>query len=195
MARPPGRLGPYVGVGPISPLSVIPAWFDRCMFDVADHLDELRSWPTERLVARHDDLVREQRRRATWKTWTSCVSSMSGVASTRRSVPTASRRGWCGRRWRRRGRWSRCRRSRRRRMPGALSVEQLGSVVKLADEDVGCGVGGAGAERGAGGSGSSGADAVDAVGGGRAARPGRGVCGCGGSSRPACCTSGVSCPT
>jgi hypothetical protein len=32
------------------------------MFDVAGRLDELRCWPTERLVARREDLVREQRR-------------------------------------------------------------------------------------------------------------------------------------
>jgi hypothetical protein len=32
------------------------------MFDVAGHLDELRSWPTERLVAHHEHLLREQRR-------------------------------------------------------------------------------------------------------------------------------------
>jgi HNH endonuclease len=32
------------------------------MFDVGDRLDGLRCWPTERLVARRDELVREQRR-------------------------------------------------------------------------------------------------------------------------------------
>jgi hypothetical protein len=32
------------------------------MFDLADHLDGLRCWPTERLVAERDVLVREQRR-------------------------------------------------------------------------------------------------------------------------------------
>src|ERR1044071_1746629 len=32
------------------------------MFDVGSHLDELRSWPTERLHAQHDALVREVRR-------------------------------------------------------------------------------------------------------------------------------------
>ena len=32
------------------------------MFDVVDHLDELRCWPTERLRARHDELLLEQRR-------------------------------------------------------------------------------------------------------------------------------------
>jgi hypothetical protein len=32
------------------------------MFDVADHLDEMRSWPTERFVAHRDCLVSEQRR-------------------------------------------------------------------------------------------------------------------------------------
>ena len=32
------------------------------MFDVVDHFDELRCWPTERLRARHEELLREQRR-------------------------------------------------------------------------------------------------------------------------------------
>ena len=32
------------------------------MFDVVDHLDELRSWPTDRLRAHHEHLVGEQRR-------------------------------------------------------------------------------------------------------------------------------------
>ena len=32
------------------------------MFDVVDHLDELRSWPTDRLRARHEELLCEQRR-------------------------------------------------------------------------------------------------------------------------------------
>jgi hypothetical protein len=32
------------------------------MFDAAGHLDDLRSWPTERLVARRRDVVSEQRR-------------------------------------------------------------------------------------------------------------------------------------
>jgi hypothetical protein len=32
------------------------------MFDVGSHLDELRSWPTERLHAQHESLVREVRR-------------------------------------------------------------------------------------------------------------------------------------
>ena len=32
------------------------------MFSVETHLDELRSWPTERLHAEHESLVREVRR-------------------------------------------------------------------------------------------------------------------------------------
>ena len=31
------------------------------MFDIADHLDELRGWPTERLVSRRDELIGVQR--------------------------------------------------------------------------------------------------------------------------------------
>jgi len=34
------------------------------MFDVVDHLDELRSWPTERLVARRREVVHAKRRLA-----------------------------------------------------------------------------------------------------------------------------------
>ncbi len=43
-------------------MTVVPLWFDRGVFDVADHLDGLRCWPTDRLVARREELVREQRR-------------------------------------------------------------------------------------------------------------------------------------
>ena len=32
------------------------------MFDVGNHLDELRSWTTDRLFAHHEHLMREQRR-------------------------------------------------------------------------------------------------------------------------------------
>ena len=32
------------------------------MFDIADHLDDLRSWPTDRLRKERDALVDEQRR-------------------------------------------------------------------------------------------------------------------------------------
>jgi hypothetical protein len=31
------------------------------MFEIADHLDELRCWPTERLVTRRDELIGVQR--------------------------------------------------------------------------------------------------------------------------------------
>ena len=43
-------------------ISVVPLCFDRCMFDIADHLDDLRSWPTDRLRRELDVLVGEQRR-------------------------------------------------------------------------------------------------------------------------------------
>src|SRR4029079_12058616 len=43
------------------PISVTPPCFDRCMFDVVDHLDELRCWPTDRLRTELDALVPEQR--------------------------------------------------------------------------------------------------------------------------------------
>src|SRR5436305_11620294 len=43
-------------------ISVVPPCFDRCMFDAAGHLEELRCWPTERLQARRRAVVAEQRR-------------------------------------------------------------------------------------------------------------------------------------
>ena len=47
---------------PEASISVIPPWFDRGVFDIGVHLDELRSWPTDRLEARQCELVRERRR-------------------------------------------------------------------------------------------------------------------------------------
>ena len=41
---------------------VTPPWLIERVFDVSVHLDELRSWPTDRLVAHHACLVAEQRR-------------------------------------------------------------------------------------------------------------------------------------
>src|SRR3954447_20933852 len=46
---------------PIRTISVAPPWFDRCMFDIADHLDELRCWPTDRLERRRVEVVRAKR--------------------------------------------------------------------------------------------------------------------------------------
>src|SRR4051794_38751360 len=43
-------------------MSVTPPWFDAPMFDLSEHLDELRCRPTGWLQARRDALVREQRR-------------------------------------------------------------------------------------------------------------------------------------
>src|SRR4029079_5808462 len=43
------------------PILSVPPVFDRCRFDVVDHLDELRCWPTDRLVSRRDELIGVQR--------------------------------------------------------------------------------------------------------------------------------------
>ena len=32
------------------------------MFDIGNHLDELRSWPTNRLLSHHEELLRDVRR-------------------------------------------------------------------------------------------------------------------------------------
>src|SRR5947209_3573760 len=43
-------------------MSVTPPWCTRLMFDVREHLDELRRRDTDWLVARRDHALREQRR-------------------------------------------------------------------------------------------------------------------------------------
>src|SRR4051795_5106678 len=47
---------------PIWTISVTPPCFDRCMFAIADHLDELRCWPTDRLERRRTEVVQAKRR-------------------------------------------------------------------------------------------------------------------------------------
>jgi hypothetical protein len=104
------------------------------MFDVCGHLDELRSWPTDRLVAHRDHLVREQRRLHLEDLDVVRVLDERGqidptvgaggesAVTVRRSVETARALEW---------------------LPnvaaaahaGELSDEQLSSVVQLADED------------------------------------------------------------
>src|SRR3954447_8630613 len=104
------------------------------MFDVAGHLDELRCWPTDRLIAHHECLVREQRRlhledldvlRVLDERGRIDVSVGTDGESARRvrekletaraleSLPNVAAAAYAGR----------------------LSDEQLASVVTLADED------------------------------------------------------------
>ena len=90
-------------------ISVIPPWFDRCMFDVL--VDELRTHSTEWLRRERRRGGRAAAEPAHAGRWRCCGCSTSAVRSTARSARRASRRGWCATRWRRRGRWSRCRRS------------------------------------------------------------------------------------
>jgi hypothetical protein len=105
------------------------------MFDVAGHLDELRCWPTGRLVARRDELVREQRRLHVEELTVLRVLDERGrvddtlagrdgvslrtvresveVARALESLPAVAAAAYAG----------------------DLSAEQLGPVVQLADED------------------------------------------------------------
>ena len=104
------------------------------MFDVADHLDGLRCWPTERLVARRDELVRVQREARVEELAVVRVLDERGQID-----PTVGRDGESARRVRETLETARALES----LPavaaaahaGNLSAEQLGSVVKLADED------------------------------------------------------------
>ena len=104
------------------------------MFDIGIHLDELRSWPTNRLLAHHEELLRDVRRLQLEDLDVLACSTSAG-RSTCPSAATASRRApWPGR-------------SRPlaalESLPavaaaahaGTLSDEQLTEVVKLADEE------------------------------------------------------------
>ena len=104
------------------------------MFDVADHLDGLRCWATERLVARRDELVRVQREARVEELAVVRVLDERGLID-----PTVGRAGESARRVRETLETARALES----LPavaaaahaGDLSAEQLGSVVRLADED------------------------------------------------------------
>jgi hypothetical protein len=105
------------------------------MFDVADHLDELRSWPTERLVARREELVRVQREARTEELTVVRVLDERGQID----VTMASRDGVSERTMRDTVETARALEG----LPaiaaaahaGELSSEQLGSAVRLADEE------------------------------------------------------------
>jgi hypothetical protein len=103
------------------------------MFDVAGHLDELRSWPTDRLVAHHERLIAQQRRLHLEDLDVSLVLDERGCIDTTvgadgESAQTARRNLETARRL--------------EALPavaaaahdGRLSDEQLSSVTRLADE-------------------------------------------------------------
>jgi hypothetical protein len=104
------------------------------MFDVTDHLDELRSWSTDRLLAHHDHLVCEQRRLHIEDLDVVRVLDERGQID-----PTIGAGGESAVTVRRSVETARALES----LPnvaaaahaGKLSDEQLSSVVKLADED------------------------------------------------------------
>jgi hypothetical protein len=103
------------------------------MFDVADHLDELRSWPTDRLRAHHEHLVREKRRLDLEDLDVLRVLDERGQID-----PSIGRDGESARTVREKVETARALES----LPavaatahaGNLSAEQLGAVVRLADQ-------------------------------------------------------------
>src|SRR3954451_7735460 len=116
-------------------MSVIPLCFDRCMFDVAGHLDELRCWPTERVVAERERALREQRR---WR-----VRELAAIRVLdergKVDVTMAARDGVSERTVRDTVETARALESLANvaaaAYAGDLSAEQLASVVTLADEE------------------------------------------------------------
>ena len=105
------------------------------MFEFGDHLDGLHAWPTERLVVRREELVREQRRLRIEELAVVRVLDERGQID----VAMAGRDGVSERSLRETVETARALES----LPavaaaayaGDLSAEQLGSVVALADED------------------------------------------------------------
>ena len=103
------------------------------MFDVGSHLDELRSWPTNRLLAHHEQLVREVRRLELEDLDVLRVLDERGQIDV-----SVGRDGESARTVREKVETARALES----LPavaaaahsGVLSGEQLGEVVKLADE-------------------------------------------------------------
>jgi hypothetical protein len=104
------------------------------MFDVAEHLDGLRCWPTERLVARREELVRVQREARVEELAVVRVLDERGQVD-----PTVGRAGESARTVRETLETARALES----LPavaaaahaGMLSDDQLSSVVRLADEE------------------------------------------------------------
>jgi hypothetical protein len=114
-------------------ISVIPPWFDRCMFDVVDRLDELRCWPTDRLERRRREVVGEVRRLQSEELAIVRVLDERG-----RIDMSVGLDGESARTLREKVETARALET----LPavaaaahaGNLSVEQLGAVVRLADE-------------------------------------------------------------
>jgi hypothetical protein len=104
------------------------------MFEIADHLDELRCWPTERLVTRRDELIGVQRQARVEELAIVRILNERG-----RIDPTLGDHGESARTARDTVETAR----RLESLPeiaaaayeGALSSEQLRAVTKLADED------------------------------------------------------------
>src|SRR6476646_1807066 len=104
------------------------------MFDIADHLDELRCWPTDRLVARRDELIGVQRQARVEELAIVRVLDERG-----RIDPTLGDHGESARTVRDKVETAR----RLESLPeiaaaaydGALSPEQLSSVTRFADEE------------------------------------------------------------
>jgi hypothetical protein len=103
------------------------------MFDIADHLDDLRSWPTDRLVCRRDDLIGVQRQARVEELAIVRILDERG-----RIDPTVDDHGESAQTVRDKVETAR----RLESLPeiaavaydGALSPEQLNAVTKLADE-------------------------------------------------------------
>ena len=105
------------------------------MFDIADHLDELRCWPTERLVpgARRVDRCAAPVAESRSSRWCGC--STSGGRSIRRWVIVASRHATVRDKLETARRLESLPEIAAAAYEGALSAEQLSAVTKLADED------------------------------------------------------------
>ena len=164
------------------------------MFDVL--VDELRTHSTEWLrVATREELVAQQRNLRTRELAVAAGARRARSGRLLDGIARASRRGWCATRWRRRGRWSRCRRSRRWRW---RVVCPTSSCRRWCSWPMG--------SRIASGRGGHRTwirwSSLVRRGGCRSRRwriRGRGSrrvsCGCGGAGVRRCCSSGVSCPT
>src|SRR3954452_12915988 len=118
---------------PIRTISVTPPCFDRWMFAIADHLDELRCWPTDRLERRRVELLQAKRRLETEELAIVRVLDERG-----RIDPSVGEQGEAARAVRDKVETAR----RLESLPkiaaaaydGALSPEQLREVTKFADE-------------------------------------------------------------
>jgi hypothetical protein len=129
-----GPMLPHRGSVDFGRMSVIPLCFDRYMFDVVDHLDDLRSWPTDRLVARRREVVHAKRRLDVEELTIVRILDERG-----RIDPGLGEHGESARTLREKVETARALES----LPeiaaaayeGALSAEQLSAVTRFADEE------------------------------------------------------------